>query len=332
MQWRKSDADAIAALMAGLPTALRLDKERRWWPRWLFRSDHVENAAQILNTDKILSRARAEKSQLIIHDSGSDSHIGQLTDQQRDYVRLYFRPRAPTQYANEGIRPRAAIEYEAHMPVPVYLLFSVRLLEYSGVEFTRGRLAIDTPIGESHEFLSSIDFRDVYHDGPVAGYRRPTILNARHAEVIVDGALELDHLKHIVCRSSAERKTLLHLLTDETRLRWSQRMIVDEGRRRLFYKRGTFLQDVVLDRDRLTLQFYANTYREYRGPFDVRAVIETETGKLVGEVSDYIVDAQPLVFRLNPPQEEYVVRITMNGDLAHAAEFDGGEVTDAVLS
>ena len=332
MQWRKPDADAIASLMSGLPKALGLERERRWWPRWLYRSDHVENSARILNSGRVLSRARAERSGMIKHDSGSEEHIGQLTDLQRDCVRLYFRPRAPTQYANEGIRPRHAIEYGAHMPVPVYLLFSVRLLEHVGVEFTRGRLAIDTPTDGSYRFLASIDFADVYHDGPVSGHRRSEILNARHAEVIVPGVLGLGHLRHIVCRSSAERDTLLHLLADEARAQWGPRIIVDQGRRRLFYKRGTFLQDVTLARDTVTLQFYSNTYHEYRGPFNVRSTIEAGTRKMIGEVVDYTVGNQPLVFGLGSPLERYVIRTTMNGDLAHAGEFDGRDETDAVLS
>ena len=332
MRWRKSDGDEIAAFMDRLPKELVLDKRRQWWPRCLFRSDHVENAARILNTGKVLSRARAEQSRVIIHDSGSEIHIGELSDQQRDCVRLYFRPRAPTQYANEGIRPAHAIEYEAHMPVPVYLLFSVGLLECVGVEFTRGRLGINTQTGASHEFLSSIDFRDVYHDGPVSGYRRPEILNARHAEAIIPGSVGLGHLRRIVCRSTAERDTLLYLLTDKVRLQWKQRIIVDEGQIRLFYKRGTFLQDVELDRRKLSLRFYANIHSQFRGPFIVHAVVQSVAGKRELRVEDYSVCGTPLVCRLNPPLERYHVRVTMNGDLAYCGEFRGGRATDLLLA
>ena len=329
MRWRKSDADAIAAYMADLPKILRLGQRRRRWPRWLYRSDHVENTARILNAGRVLSRARAERAGLIIQDSGSADHIAQLTDQQRDYVRLYFRPRAPTQYHNEGIRPKSQIRFGAHMPVPVYLLFSVKLLEYVGVEFTRGRLLVGTETGGSSDFLSSIAFRDVYHDGPVG--KRREIINARHAEVIVRGELGLHRLKHIVCRSGAERATLLWLLSEETRAYWGPRVIVDEGKGRLFHKLGTFLQDVQLTRDTLRFQFYENTHPEYRGPFVIRVVVRTDAGEFASEVPDYFVGGRPAVFRLTPPRERYVVRVTMNSDLAYAGTFDGEELTDAVL-
>ena len=334
MRSRKSDGDDIAAFMAALPARLQLGKQRRWWPRCLFRSDHVENAAQILNAGRVISRALAERTDVITHDSASAQHIGQLTSQQRDLVRLYFRPRAPTQFANEGIRPVHAIEYGAHMPVPIYFLFSAQLLEYSDVGFTRGRLASGTEIGKSQEFLSSIPFADVYHDGRVAltGSRRGEILNARHAEVVIPRALKLDHLRYIVCRSSAERDSLLYLLTDEARSRWGRQTVVDQGKLRLFHKRGTFLQRVELERDRLSLHWYANIEPRCRGPFDVRAHIVAGTDELQGNVEGYSVSGVPLEFDLERCLEAYTVRITMNRDLAYVGRFDGGQAKDTLLS
>ena len=331
MQWRKPDADKIAAFMAGLPTALGLGKQRRWWPQCLFRSDHVENAAQILNDGRLLSRAQAERSGAIIHDSGSQEHIGELTDQQRDCVRLYFRPLTPTQYANEGIRPVHAIKFDAHMPVPVYLLFSTQLLEYEGVGFSKGRLALGTETGGSHEFLSSIDFREVYHNGPVSTASRH-ILNARHAEAFVTSSLGLDHLMRVVCRSGAERDTLLYLMTHEARRRWQDRIVVDQGRVRLFFKRrGTFLRDVALDQDKLTLRFYGNIRRDYRGPFSLRIVVRSSSRRLIADREEYFVDDAPAVFELGTVLARYDTRVTMNGDLAYAGECRGRQVRDAVV-
>ncbi len=99
--------------MQQLPSSLGLDRNRRFWSRWLFRSDHVENAARILNSGRLLSRAAAERGGLITVDSGSPQYVGQLPSRHRNLVRLYFRPRTPTQYVNEGIRPRGRVQYDA---------------------------------------------------------------------------------------------------------------------------------------------------------------------------------------------------------------------------
>ena len=149
----KDDASEIRAYMQGRASQLNLDNTKKRWPKWVFRSDHIENVAAILEYGKLLSRARAESEKLIFHDIASPEHIAELSTCQGRYVRLYFRPRTPTQYANEGIRPSSKIQYGAHMPVPVYLLFSAELLEEEEIQFTRGRLRSDTEIGDGASFL-----------------------------------------------------------------------------------------------------------------------------------------------------------------------------------
>ena len=97
---RKPDADEILEHMRQLPSSLGLDRNRRLWSNWLYRSDHVENAAAILNNGRLLSRAAAERGGLIRVDSASPQYVGHLSAGYRDLVRPYFRPRRPTQYRN----------------------------------------------------------------------------------------------------------------------------------------------------------------------------------------------------------------------------------------
>ena len=330
----KPDAKDILAHMRGLSLSLGLDGARRWWPEWLFRSDHVENTAAILNRGKLFSRAVAERQQLIVKDSGSPSHIAQLTSDQRHYVRLYFRPRTPTQYANEGIRPKQEIKYDAHMPVPVYLLFSIRLLMEKGVQFTRGRLEESSEIGETVEFLKQTNFKAVYHDsgvGALGTTGRSDILNARHAEVLIKDKLSLDTLKHIVCRSSPERDTLLNLLTVDARAKWINRIIVDEGRRRLFYKRGTFVQDVNLSATKSRFTFYSNIDKDWRKPFGLQIEWKSNDWNGTHTNPQFIVEPRPLDFDLGSPKAGYQVRVTFNNDLAYQGVFDGSLPTDTLL-
>ncbi len=317
--------------MYGLASSLKLDPARRWWPRWLFRSDHVENAARILNSGTLLSRTAAKQQRVIIKDSGSPAYVDRLDDEQLRYVRLYFRPRTPTQFANEGVRPQGKIEYGAHMPVPVYLLFSVNLLAESGISFTRGRLELFSEIGESDEFLRRADFRDVYHDAGV-GYRgdarRREILNARHAEVLAEYALPLRQLKRIVCRSHPERETLLSLLDSNTQARWIDRIIVDAGNLGLFNRRGTYVQDVTLSASQSRFVFFADRPESWRGPFAL--CIEWESGSWRGVVrrSNFTAPSAPMLFRLPNPKTFYAVRIFLDGDLVYFGQFRDDEGFD----
>ena len=322
----KADAAQILEHMKQLPSSLGLDRNRHFWSRWLFRSDHVENTAAILNSGRLLSRAAAENAGLIPMDSGSPQHVGQLSTQHRQLVRLYFRPRTPTQFVNEGIRPRSQIQYDAHMPVPVYLLFSASLLAEEGVRFTKGRLTDVSPTGDTAEFLQSINFADVYHDRGVGrpgdSPRRPDILNARHSEVVIENQLPLDTLKHVICRSAAERQTLLTLLLPKARKRWLKKIHVDEGHRRIFQKRGTFVQEAKLSSDESQFHFYSNIDSSMRGPFDLTIEWQQGNRKASRQQSGFIVSSRPVVYRITRPVPKYRVRVMLDANLAYLCDFD----------
>ena len=322
----KPDAEEIRSHMRGLVSSLPLKDSRKYWPHWLFRSDHVENAALILNSGKVVSRAVAESNSLIVKDAGSPQHINELALEHRNYVRLYFRPRTPTQYANEGIRPKSEIEYAAHMPVPIFLLFSVSLLTERGVRFSRGRLMRGTDIGETAEFLREINFSEVYHDSAVGrlgeSQRRSNILNARHSEVLVKDELPLTHLKHIVCRSASERETFLNLLEAKVRSKWISRIHVDEGQRRLFYKRGIFVEGADLSHKKSRLFFYTNIGDAMRGPFNLHIAWTSNKSLREYTYPEFVVSKDPLVIRLPKKSSRYRLRITLNGDLAYFGVFD----------
>ena len=220
------------------------------------------------------------------------------------------------------------------MPVPVYLMFSVRLLEYVGVEASQGRLRGDTETGGSFEFLSSLEFRDIYHDesvGPKGSIRRGEILNARHSEILVPERLNLEHLRYIVCRSEAERDTLLNLLSGPAQTRWVSVIIVDEGRGNLFFKRGTFVEGYELGSERINIQFYANCSPEFKGPFDVGAIVDSGGREMRGAIRDYVVKSTPVTFTLPRRIERYGVRVTLNEELALLGTYDDGVGVDSML-
>lgn len=323
---KKPDADAIRAFLEGLPGELGLDPPRRWWPKYIFRSDHVENAARILESGFVLSRTAASHGQVIAVDAGSPQHVSETASADQDHVRLYFRPRTPTQFCNEGIRPRACIEWNAHMPVPVYLLFdSKEVLTESGVIFSRGRLVPAAPRGGSAAFLRSLDFMQVYHDGPVGARGAPgrsDLINARHSEVAVPVKLPLTHLRLVVCRSAAERETLLNLLPEALRPRWVKRISL-EGAQRIFFKRATFIQDVALSPTRSRFTFFPSTEGPaWRGPFLLEVKWWDGADWQHSEVvPDFRAGAAPLGFDLPSRCRHYFVRVRLDGNLAYLGKF-----------
>lgn len=319
----KPDSKQIAQHMAAL--AKGLDRAHQWWPRYIYRTEHVEGAAAILNCGEVLCRAEAERLGAITKDCASPSIIGGLTANERGWVRFYFRPRAPTQYRNEGIRPTAQQDYGSHMPVPVYLLFpSAPVLGELGVSFTRGRLRPGSAIGSDLPFLESIPWKNVFHDTHFRVEERDEIVDARHAEILVPQRLSLDYLKYVVCRSAPERDTLISLLDPAVAERWRKRIILESGGQVFFFKRGTHVEDVVLEPGHSRFTFYSNIALDLRGPFALRIEWKYPDGtgaSYENGGNPFTVGTAPLRIRLGAQYPSYRVRMTLNGDLAYQGEF-----------
>lgn len=133
--------------------------------------------------------------------------------------------------------------------------------------------------------------------------------------------LALDRVRHIVCRSAPERETLVNLLDSETRKLWSKRIHVDEGRRRLFQKRGTFVQVANLSSQASQFMFYPNIERGMRGPFELCIEWKWRHLRRTHREQNFWVTTEPLRFRFSNSMTEYAVRITLNGDTAYRGEF-----------
>ncbi len=204
-----------------------------WWPRYVYHFTDVHNAASILQSGYLFSRAEAERRGLMRVDNASPEIIQQTRPAHLKYARLYFRPRTPTQYRNEGIRPLGQRELGgAHCPIPVYFCFEAwAVLAQDNTEFSNGNMGSPraSHSGE-RDFFLSIPFHLVFHHRWFKPEERDDIIFRRNAEVLVPDRLPLDPtLKFIVCRSTAERHTLLTLLPADLRRQWAPRIRLGEG-------------------------------------------------------------------------------------------------------
>ena len=240
-----------------------------WWPRYAYHFTDVHNAASIIQSGYLYSRAEAERRGLMRVDNASSEIIGQTRPEHLNYVRLYFRPRTPTQYRNEGIRPINRRELgDAHCPIPIYFSFDAfTVLAMDDTEFSNGNMGSPRASHSSErDFFLSIPFHLVFHNRWFMPDERDEIVFRRNAEVLVPGSLPLAPvLKFIACRSAAERQTLLHLLPADLRRQWLPRIRL--GERGLFFYRWTFVEEVVVVDDRVLFRFNPNT--QTPGPFRV---------------------------------------------------------------
>ena len=321
---QKPDAIGIARFLADLKKEEWLGTARSWWPDYVFHFTDLQNAVSILKTGALLGRVEAQKRGLMDTDNASQEVIDSTDDEWQDYVRLYFRPRTPTQYRNEGFRPVEQRWQGAHCPVPIYFLFDFKsVLSCADSRFTDGNLASNPKVFSSVPDLKQIPFEYVYHDSSIPDELKSEIIFRRHAEVIVPKRMGLEALRYIVCRSQAEYETLLHLLPKSTLGRWGHKIIRDY-QTRLFFKRWIYVQSAELHSSHVGLNFNKAQQYQDRGTFhaDV-SVTDTLSGRTLGIWSDqeFTADDHLRLSLSNGPFWDYTVRLSLDRQIAYADRY-----------
>lgn len=321
---RKPDSRRIARLLTDLKKANWLGTARNWWPDYVFHYTDIQNAVSILKTGALLSRTAANSVGLMATDNASRDIIDGTDEDLKDYVRLYFRPRTPTQYNNEGFRPLGQRSLQSHCPVPIYFLFDSRtVLSRADSRFTHGNLrSARESFGSASDF-EKIPFESVYHSGPFEPHQRDTIVFHRHAEVIVPTQMDIGALRYIVCRSQAEYESLLHLLPPAPHNRWRARIGIFPGLN-LFEKKWTFVERVA--KNSSSIVFYFNRDSQTPGPFRIQyEITDAQTFRSLdsADLPIYFTN-QPLILNLQTIgfPSDYFVRMWLDGQLAYADRYE----------
>ncbi|WP_461243411.1 DarT ssDNA thymidine ADP-ribosyltransferase family protein [Secundilactobacillus muriivasis] len=115
-------------------------RKRTYWPRFAFHFTDINNAVSILKHRCLVSRNRAIAQGWMSNDNASQSVISTTSSVVENQVRLYFRPRTPTQFHNEGFKTKLARNdgrVSANCPIPVFFLFDLsQVLALSNSKFS----------------------------------------------------------------------------------------------------------------------------------------------------------------------------------------------------
>ena len=140
---------------------------------------------------------------------------------------------------------------------------------------------------------------------------------------MVHKELDLDDLKYIWCRSEAEYKTLLNLLSDQTKRRWKDK--IGGGKKgNLFFRNWLFVENVDLNTNTITFKFNLPNQEITESLHFKVEIIEAKTGQLYfWEDLNYIPDKQTLEISLsnikNP--EHYRVKLYIDDQIMYSDEF-----------
>ena len=320
---KKADSDKIIAFLKQLKKETWLSN-RKWWPNYLYHFTDITNAVSILKVGSLYSRNKANENSLMKSDNASRDVINNTPDRYKDFVRLYFRPRTPTQYHNEGFIPVNQRQLNAHCPVPIMFLFkSGSLLTDKSTLYSDGNIASPNVIikGDT-DFLLNLNFKDIYHDSSLYGhnYQRQRQINYhRQSEILIRDELDLKNLERIFCRSRAEYETLKNLLEPALWKRWSKIIGVDT-KGTFFLNRWPFISKVELSTDNIALYF--NPIKS--SPYNIKVEVkDKETGRLrIWAQENYTIDKKiKLDLSQNGSLFNYSISIYIDEHIAYQNEF-----------
>lgn len=306
-----------------------LANSQKFWPHHLFHFTDIKNTKSILTEGALISRQRLIEMRKLDTDIASPEIIKTTPEKWKNYVRLYFRPRTPTQYRNEGIRPKDKLEYGgAHCPIPIVFIFDAKkILTLQSTSFSDGNLrAKNAAVDNTVDFYLSLPFDKIYHDTGLSRLSerdKKTIIFHRHAEVIVPEVLDLSSLKYIICRSQAEFETLIRLLPEQKRLDWINSIYIDT-RSLFFFYEWVFIRKVSLSSSSINLHFNPSSQESYSSPFNARLeIIEVKTNKkYIWEQKDFRA-RETLEFDLTNLEcpDHYEVSFFLDDNLAYGNTY-----------
>lgn len=327
----RSDVRRISQFLADLKKSDWLGTARRWWPDCLFHYTDINNALSIIRQGALFSRNEAQRRGLMATDNASPNIIDNTNAEWKDYVRLYFRPKTPTQFRNEGFRPIENRYQNAHCPLPIYFLFDAReVLANSDSRFTDGNLATTPEVFSKAADLEQLPFKRIYHNSALPISDTPekrNIIFHRNAEVIIPTQLGLSALRYIVCRSQAEYETFLHLLPRNARAHWRNNIRIDNHRTRLFFKRWAYVESVELNSSHIAFHF--NKSIEHPGPFHAKiSIADTLSDKRFAWEKQKLTAAGSLSLSLGnaAPLFDYFARVTLDGQIAYAGRYQNDDL------
>lgn len=293
---------------------------RKYWPTRLFHHAPLENAVAILQAGVL--RSRSDPLNPHPRDVAAPGVID-ARNHAHDRVRLYFRPKTPTQYHIEGIQRAGECNYVgAHAPVLVMFALDARsVLSQPDIMFSNQNMQLGGTVpGTDEEYFSQIPFTKVFSEGGIGGDR--SIIDARAAEVLTTSPLELSTcLREIYFRSEPERDTVLHML-GEQRAAWSRYCHVSDALK-VFEKKHTFVQEVGLTPKGVVFRFNP---RFDRAPIDTKIQVWNQQGQRLIDFYNSAMAAKPegfdrWIWNHDLPPGRYTVKIELEGSLAYLAEI-----------
>lgn len=290
--------------------------------KYLYHFTDIENAINILESGKLYSRHKAIELGLMSNENASADVINRTSDSNKEFVRLYFRPKTPTQYRNEGLKSKyKSYDYEAHCPIPIFFQFcSVGILSHKSTNFVERNLASNPIIKEDISDLINFDFENIYHSHSILDSdNRQDIIAKRHAEVLIKDSCDFKELECINCRSIAEKETLLSLMREKNITINENIPIHVDNDNILFQKNNTFIDYVELNQDKFRIKFQHLDKLDEKDSLSI--ILESEVYNKTISLSNQDINSNQVFNIEDSIDDDYKLKVSLNDKLIYYGNY-----------
>lgn len=300
---------------------------QNWWTKYLFHFTDISNALLILETKFIYSREKAQELDLMKNDNANDSVIASTSEIHKKYARLYFGPSTPTQYSNEGIKPKDCINENAHCPIPIMFVFDfIKVFMLDEVKFTDGNLATSPNIFNDIEDLERLNFNLIYHRTWFEPQDRSKIINARHSEVLVKDKLPLENnLSVLVVRSEAEKETLLYQMSDELKSIYQKKIFI-QPQTGIFINEWFYVSNVSIIKNTIHIKWHYCSKNFCDSKFELKIIVkklEDNSKKSLAKIAWHPTSNMNILLPEDFQNKDIEISIIIDDIKAYVNSFDG---------
>lgn len=301
---------------------------QNWWTKYLFHFTDITNTLLILESGSIYSREKAIELGLMQNDNANDSVIAQTLELHKKYARLYFGPSTPTQYSNEGIRPKDCVSENAHCPIPVMFVFDfIKIFMLDNINFTDGNLATSPNIYNDVKDLEKLNFNLIYHRTWFEPENRQVIVNARHSEILVKDNLPLEHnLSVLVVRSEAEKETLLYQISDTLKQVYQNKIFI-QPQTGIFINEWFYINNVAIINNNIHIKWHYCSRASCDSKFKLQIIvkkIDDNTTKSLTKTDWYPTKDMNIALPEDFQNQDIEVLIIIDDRNTYINSFDSG--------
>ncbi|WP_168202938.1 DarT ssDNA thymidine ADP-ribosyltransferase family protein [Tardiphaga sp. vice352] len=232
---------------------LAANKQRAFWPSYLFHTTHITNAVEIVGGGALNCRNQIAG----FHDVANQGALAAY-EASHDYARLYFRPKNGFHMRTEGIKClNDPYRLQNQMSIPVCFVFRLAdVLCREDACFSSGNVQRSHDFKTGNDSFDELDFDAIYHDSWTDQFNRQHIHDCRMAEVSVRDKLKLEHgLQAILFRTSWDLETFRFYIAEKG-IACPHRLGIEQIHGSLFMSEGLYITDLNFSDDRVQMSFH----------------------------------------------------------------------------